>query len=423
MNILLIGSGGREHAIAYALKKNKSVNLVVSPGNPGIEQIAAVSNLDIKNHSEVVRFCRDNYIDLVVIGPEQPIADGLSDALRNEQINVFAPSKVAAKLETSKEYAKQFMKKYSIPTAEFRTFDKSQMQLAIDYVQNHSLPVVIKADGLAAGKGVVVATTTEEAIGAIKDMFSGSFGSAGERIVIEEFMEGEEASVFAITDGEDYVTLAPARDHKRALDGDHGKNTGGMGAYAPAPIVDNDVLKKVKTEIIDKTLQGMRLEGSPYIGCLYVGLMIKDGNPKVVEYNCRFGDPETQAVLTIFDGDFAGLLYSAACGRLDKSYIKNISSGYATCVVLASRGYPDKFETGFEIKGLDNLPEGVIAYHAGTKRNGDKIFTSGGRVLGITATGDTLAKSVENAYHAVSYVNFENMHYRRDIGCLVHNKV
>lgn len=422
MNILLIGSGGREHAIAHALKKNKNVNLVVSPGNPGIEEIANITNLDIKNHSAVVHYCKDNYIDLVVIGPEQPIAEGLSDALLAEHINVFAPSQKAARLETSKTFAKQFMKKYGIPTAEFRTFDKSQMQIAIDYVQAHSLPVVVKADGLAAGKGVVVAQTTEEAVNAVRDMFSGGFGSAGERLVIEEFMDGEEASVFAITDGEDYVTLAPARDHKRALDGDLGKNTGGMGSYAPAPNVDNEVLKKVKSEIIDKTLQGMQKEGYPYKGCLYVGLMIKDGNPKVVEYNCRFGDPETQAVLSIFDGDLAGLLYSAASGRLDKSYIKNISSGFATCVVLASGGYPDKFETGFEIKGLNALPEGVIAYHAGTKRLGDKIITSGGRVIGITATGETLASSIENAYFAVNKVHFENMHYRRDIGLSAINR-
>lgn len=415
MDILLIGSGGREHAIASALIKSKNVHLFALPGNPGIAKIAQIVPLNIKNHQDVSDFCAKNSIDLVVIGPEQPIADGLSDSLRSAGINVFAPSRSAAQLETSKLFAKQFMQKYGIPTARFCAFDKSQKQDALDYIRKGEFPVVIKADGLAAGKGVVVATTSDEAIQAIEEMFSGSFGSAGEKIVVEEFMQGEEASIFAITDGKNFVTLAPAQDHKRILDGDKGKNTGGMGAYCPAPIVTPEVLDKVNTQIIEPTLQGMIAEGLPYIGCLYVGLMINNGNPKVVEYNCRFGDPETQAVLSVFVGDFAELLLSAAKGNLNVSAIRNINQGFATCVVLASKGYPDKYETGFEITGLNNISDNVIVYHAGTKEIDGKIFTNGGRVLGVTSLGATLKESQENAYKAVSKIHFQNMYYRSDI--------
>jgi phosphoribosylamine--glycine ligase len=415
MKILLIGSGGREHTIATTLIKYQNVHLFALPGNPGISRIAQIVALNAKNHQEISNFCLDNSIDLVVIGPEQPIADGLSDVLRSDGINVFAPSRSAAQLETSKLFAKQFMEKYNIPTARFRAFDKSQKQAASDYILNSDLPVVIKADGLAAGKGVIVATTTGEALQAIEEMFGGSFGSAGEKIVVEEFMQGEEASIFAITDGSNFVTLAPAQDHKRILDGDKGKNTGGMGAYCPAPIVTPEVLEKVKSQIIEPTLKGMIEEGHPYVGCLYVGLMINEGNPKVVEYNCRFGDPETQAVLSVFDGDFAELLFSAAKGELNASAIREISRGYATCVVLASKGYPDKYETGFEITGLDEITDNVIVYHAGTKEIDGKIHTNGGRVLGVTALGASLKESQTNAYKAVDIIHFENKYFRRDI--------
>ncbi len=415
MKILLIGSGGREHAIASTLVRSKNVQLFALPGNPGISRTAQIVALDTKKYQEISNFCLENSIDLVVIGPEQPIADGLSDALRSNGINVFAPSRSAAQLETSKLFAKQFMEKYAIPTARFRAFDKSQKQAALDYIRESNLPIVIKADGLAAGKGVIVANSFEEALKALEEMFSGSFGSAGEKIVVEEFMQGEEASIFAITDGNNFVTLAPAQDHKRILDGDKGKNTGGMGAYCPAPIVTFEVLEKVKSLIIEPTLKGMIAEGHPYIGCLYVGLMIDEGNPKVVEFNCRFGDPETQAVLSVFDGDFAELLFSAAKGELNISAIREISRGYATCVVLASEGYPDKYETGFEITGLDEISDNVIVYHAGTKEINGKIYTNGGRVLGVTAFGATLKESQKNAYNAVNNIHFQNIYYRRDI--------
>lgn len=416
MNILLIGSGGREHALAVALKKSNNINLFAAPGNPGIAEQAEIVTLNIKNHNEVVEFCKVNSIDLVVVGPEQPLADGLSDELRSNSVNVFGPSKQAAMLESSKDYAKSFMVKYGIPTAAYQTFDKGSIDEAVAYIENHSLPIVLKADGLAAGKGVIIAQSHSEAIDALKSVFAGEFGSAGEKIVVEEFMQGQEASIFAVCDGNDYITLAPSQDHKRIFDNDEGKNTGGMGAYCPAKLVDDDLMQQVRTEIIGKALAGMKSEGSPYIGCLYVGLMIDNGIARVVEFNCRFGDPETQPVLTIFEGDFAGLLYSAAIGNIDKTKVVNIASKFATCVILASKGYPDAYEMGFEISGFDKLPNGVQAYHSGTKLVDGKILSSGGRVLGITAIGSDLKESIDKAYLSISLINFDNMYFRKDIG-------
>lgn len=416
MNILLVGSGGREHALAVALKKSNNINLFAAPGNPGIAEQAEIVSLNIKNHNEVVEFCKVNSIDLVVVGPEQPLADGLSDDLRSNSINVFGPSKQAAMLESSKDYAKSFMVKYGIPTAAYQTFDKGSIDEAVAYIENHSLPIVLKADGLAAGKGVIISQSHSEAIDALKSVFAGEFGSAGEKIVVEEFMQGQEASIFAVCDGNDYITLAPSQDHKRIFDNDEGKNTGGMGAYCPAKLVDDDLMQQVRTEIIDKALAGMKSEGSLYIGCLYVGLMIDNGIARVVEFNCRFGDPETQPVLTIFEGDFAGLLYSAAIGNIDKTKVVNIASKFATCVILASKGYPDAYETGFEISGLEKLPNGVQAYHSGTKLVDGKILSSGGRVLGITAIGSDLKESIDKAYLSISLINFDNMYFRKDIG-------
>ena len=416
MNILLIGSGGREHSLAICLAKSPKVKLFSSPGNPGIAQVSEIVSLDLNEHNQVVEFCQKNLIDLVVVGPEKPLSDGLADSLRNNSINVFGPSQLGALLESSKDYAKQFMKKYDIPTAAFRTFNKDELSLAKQYVKNHSMPVVIKADGLAAGKGVIIADHIDEALTALDTIFSGEFGEAGDRIVVEEFLLGEEASVFAVCDGKDYVLLAPSQDHKRIGDGDAGKNTGGMGAYAPTWLVNDSIMEKVRRKIIDKVLFGLQKEGIDYIGCLYVGLMIYNGEPNVVEFNCRFGDPETQPVLTIFEGDFAGLLYSAALGKIDKSKMIRASNGFATCVVLASDGYPDNYETNKKITGLNALPPGVVAYHAGTKSIDGELFTAGGRVLGITAVGNSLAESIFNAYSAISAVDFDNIYYRKDIG-------
>lgn len=417
-NILVIGSGGREHAIVRALYKSETTNEIFCvPGNPGISQLARCVNIDIKNFDEIVNFCKSNRIDLVVIGPEQPLADGLADVLRGMDIPVFGPSQYAAQLESSKSFAKNFMKKYNIPTAQSATFSKDEFELAIKYINEMSLPVVIKADGLAAGKGVVIANDKEEAIATVKFFLEGALGVASQQIVIEEFMCGEEASVFAICDGNDFITLSPAQDHKRIGDGDTGKNTGGMGAYSPVSIIDETTLEKVCRQIIKPTIDGMKSENHLFIGCLYVGLMIENGNPRVVEFNVRFGDPETQAVLSLFSGDFTKLLYSAACGNLDKTtYNQNIDKA-SCCVILASEGYPDKYGAGYEINGDAYIDtDEIIVYHSGTKIANDKLITAGGRVLGVTAVDSNIEKAIDKVYKYLEQITFENRYYRNDIG-------
>lgn len=416
MNILLIGSGGREHALAMALARSSNNSIFAAPGNPGIANVAEIVQLDIDDFDCVAEFCNQHSIDLVVVGPEKPLSDGLADFLRAMAINVFGPSQNAARLESSKDFAKNFMYKHSIPTARFKAFHKDELNLAIDYILTQALPIVIKADGLAAGKGVVIAYSHQDAIISLQSMFSGEFGVAGERIVIEEFMDGEEATIFAVCDGNDFITLASAQDHKRIFDGDKGKNTGGMGAYSPAPIVTDQILKKVKDEIIIPTLNGMLAEGTPYIGCLYVGLMIKGDDVRVVEFNCRFGDPETQPVLQVFKGDFARLLYSASIGSIDKSAVISTNDNTACCVVLVSEGYPDKYQSGFTIRGLNNIPQDTIVYHAGTKLEDNVVKSAGGRVLGVSSTGKDLKEAIFNAYSAVGRISFENMFFRKDIG-------
>jgi len=415
--VLLIGSGGREHALAISLAKSPDLSkMYSSPGNPGINKIAEKVSLKLNDHKSVVDFCKDKSVDLVVIGPEQPLADGLADSLKSEGINAFGPSKAAAQLESSKGFAKEFMLRYNIPTAVFQSFISGDEHNALNYADSIGYPVVIKADGLAAGKGVVIALNHEEAEIAINNMMGGLFDSAGKRLVIEEFMQGEEASIFAITDGKDFITLAPAQDHKRIYDGDLGPNTGGMGAYAPAPVVTEDVMTKVKESIIIPVLREMACEGNPFIGCLYVGVMIKDGVPRVVEFNCRFGDPETQALMPLIDGDVLKLFYSASIGKLDKSSIKSSVSGHACCVVLASKGYPGDYEKNFPISGIENAEaHGAFVYHAGTDETDGAIMSSGGRVLGVTATADNLKDAVSKAYESVNLVHFENVFFRKDI--------
>jgi phosphoribosylamine--glycine ligase len=419
MKILLIGSGGREHALAYALKKSDTpVELLCTQGNPGILQLAKKADVDIDNSSELVTFCREEKIDLVVVGPEQPLANGIADILRENSIHVFGPSKKAAMLESSKAFAKEFMNKYGIPTAEHKKFDKGKINKCKEYIEGlQSFPVVIKADGLAAGKGVIIAETKEEAINSVEDMFSGKFGKAGDTLVIEEFMKGQEASILAVTDGKDFITLASSQDHKRIFDDDKGPNTGGMGAYSPAPVVTNEVLDKVHREIVIPAIEGMHQEGTPFIGCLYAGLMINNGTPKVVEFNVRFGDPETQAVLMNFDGDFARLLYSASDGKLDKSAVRNVCVSHTCCVIMASKGYPDSYPKGQLITGIEEAEiNGSVVFHAGTKYDNGKLTASGGRVLGVTGKGNTLQEAIDNAYYSVSKINFENCFYRKDIG-------
>lgn len=418
MNVLVIGSGGREHALAWKISQSKSLDkLFISPGNPGTAMLG--TNVEIENGPEnYLQFCRANKIDLVVIGPEQPLVEGLADFLRVNDIKVFGPDKKAAEIEGHKSFAKYLMKKYGIPTASYREFEFTENENALSYLNNSKYPVVIKADGLAAGKGVIVCKNSDEAIAALEDIFVNKiFGEAGNKIIIEEFLEGEEASILAITDGDDFVLLPSSQDHKRIGDNDTGKNTGGMGAYSPAPIVTESVLSEVEETIIKPALAGMKKEGRKFSGCLYAGLMITSEGPKVVEFNCRFGDPETQAVLPLVRGDFLKLLYSSAAGEIDKNDV-DYSGGTAICVVAVSSGYPDKYPKGFEIKGLGNFPSQIIIFHAGTKEKEGKVITSGGRVIGVTAFLDEndLQKARILAYGALQRIEFEGMYYRRDIG-------
>lgn len=416
INTLLIGSGGREHALARAILNSESAGeLYAIPGNPGILKHFKIADADLGNHQSMVNFCVKNNILLVVIGPEQPLAEGLADMLIMSGISVFGPVSAAAKLESSKDYAKEFMMKYSIPTASYRSFKKSEYDEAHQYIDMHALPIVLKADGLAAGKGVIIAENHYDAHMTLNDMFSGIFGNAGSCVVIEEFMHGEEASVFAITDGSDYVLLPASQDHKRQYDNDKGKNTGGMGAFAPATNVTSALKEKIESKIVRPTIEGMKKEGVPFVGCLYCGLMIYNDEPKVVEFNVRFGDPETQAILELIEGDFVKLFYSAANGNIEKDSIRILKDKYSVCVVLASEGYPDEYKTGFEISGVDSVEDFASVYHAGTKDIEGKIVTNGGRVLSVVATGDSLKDAIKNSYKAVDMIYFENKFYRKDI--------
>ena len=414
--ILLIGSGGREHALAKAIVGSESCEkLWVAPGNPGIAREAECVSLNVADHVAVEKFCMRNDVTLVVIGPEQPLAEGLADALRAENLDVFGPSRLAAQLETSKGFSKDFMQRHHVPTAPYRRFDATQHPEARAYVEGHDLPVVVKYDGLAAGKGVVVATTREHALEAIDMMYDGAFGTDG--VVVEGFLAGDEASVFAICDGRDFVVLAPAQDHKRVGDGDTGKNTGGMGAYAPAPIVTREILETVCTKIIRPVVDGMAAEGMPFVGCLFCGLMIDGTNVNVVEFNVRFGDPETQAVMSVLDADVAALFASAARGAIDAATVRSTHVGFACNVVLASKGYPDAFAKGLPIAGIEDAESDpyVTVYHAGTRMVDDTLVTNGGRVLGVTALGETLKQAVARSYAACERITFDTKYHRSDI--------
>lgn len=419
MKVAIIGSGGREHSLALKISESKSLDkLFVIPGNPGTKLIAENVLLKSDDHAGIINFCKVNEIDLIVIGPEKPLTDGLSDELIENGFKVFGPTRKAAKIEGEKSFAKKLMNDYNIPTASFKVFSKDDYDDAINYLSQASYPIVIKADGIASGKGVVIPETFDDAKEAIKECFVNcSFGIAGDKVVVEEFMTGQEASIFAITDGEDFVLLPAAQDHKRIHDGDSGKNTGGMGAYAPTPFVSSEHIEIVSKKIIEPTLKAMKENNAKFVGCLYCGLMLTPQGPKVVEYNCRFGDPETQVVLPLIDGDFLKLLYSAANGKIDKDSI-SITDNTSVCVVLASKGYPGRVEKGKEILGLNELAEKEITViHAGTKEKDGKIITDGGRVLGIVATikSNDLKKCKQIAYDAIPKIEFDGMQYRKDI--------
>lgn len=418
MQVLLIGSGGREHALALKINQSKRLTkLYCAPGNPGTESIATNLSLKVSDKKSVVDFCKNNIIDLVVIGPEQPLVDGLADILISAGFKVFGPSANAAQIESSKTFAKRIMRQADIPTATYIEFNNNQMSDALNYLNQISYPTVIKANGLAAGKGVFICKNLLEAKNAIAEIFENNiFGESGSKLIIEEFLEGEEASIFAITDGEIFVCLPAAQDHKRIGDGDTGKNTGGMGAYAPAPVINPVLQKQIEEIIIKPTINQLRESENKFIGCLYAGLIITKDGPKVIEFNCRFGDPETQVVLPLLEGDFLQLLYSAAKGNLDVNSVK-YSGGSSVCIVAASSGYPDEYKKGFEITGLNSSDENVIIYHAGTKKSNNTILTNGGRVLGVTSVINNydLKSAKEIAYKAIDKIHFNGITFRKDI--------
>lgn len=417
MNVLVVGSGGREHAIVWKLKQSPNVSRIFcAPGNAGIAQLAECIPLLADDIYGLAQFAATNAVALTVVGSESPLVKGIVDLFEERGLTIFGPSKAAAQVEGSKMFLKRFLQRHAIPTAAYATFNRSELALAQEYVRTHPAPHVIKTDGLAAGKGVALCMSTDEALTALKEYFQDNvFGDAGSNIVIEEFMEGEEASVFAMCDGTDYVLLSPAQDHKRIGDNDTGKNTGGMGAYAPAPVVTSEILTRVEREIIRPTLAGMIADGHPYKGCLYVGLMMTAAGPKVVEYNCRLGDPETQVVLPLIDSDAFGLFDACARGTLS-SYTLRLKDSSAVCVVIASAGYPDAYASGKTVSGLEVASTDAVLFHAGTKRAGEGFVTAGGRVFGVTALGNGLRDTIDRAYIAVQKVRFNGAYFRTDIG-------
>ena len=416
MNILILGGGGREHALAWAIRQNpKCDRLIVAPGNAGIAQIAECADLDILSRSAVLEFAQENAVDFVVVGPEAPLAAGVADALRDAGFAVFGPSEAAARLEASKSFTKEICDACGAPTAGWARFDAAEPALA--YVREQGAPIVVKADGLAAGKGVIVAMELAEAEDAITRIFGGAFGAAGAEVVIEEFMPGEEASFFVLSDGKTCLALGTAQDHKRVGEGDTGPNTGGMGAYSPAPVMTEAVQAQVMDEIIRPTIAEMARRGTPFQGVLFAGLMIENGRARLVEYNVRFGDPECQALMIRLGAQAFDLIHACAEGRLDEVSV-NWADDHAMTVVLAAKGYPGAYEKGSRIKGLDDLPDDGFQtlFHAGTSEKDGEIIATGGRVLAATGRGASLAEARDRAYALADAVDWDGGFYRRDIG-------
>lgn len=411
MNVMVVGGGGREHAIIKKLKENQSIETIYAlPGNGGIAADAVCVDIGAKEIEKIAEFAVQKQIDLAVVAPDDPLVMGAVDLLRARGIKTFGPDKKAAIIEGSKAFSKDLMKKYKIPTASYETF--SDPAAAIAYLETAEAPIVIKADGLALGKGVVIAETIEEARDAVHSMMEDKvFGESGSRVVIEEFLTGPEVSVLAFTDGKTMVPMVSSMDHKRALDGDRGLNTGGMGTVAPNPYYTPEIAARCMQEIFLPTMEAMNREGRTFSGCLYFGLMLTEKGPKVIEYNCRFGDPETQVVLPLLESDLLDIMLKIYDEKLSEADVRFAESS-SCCVVMASEGYPKKYETGFEI----TMPQDKNIYVAGAKLTDGKLLTSGGRVLGVTETAPTLAKAVEKAYQTVAAVHFENAYYRNDIG-------
>ncbi len=420
MKVLVIGSGGREHAIVWKLEESPKVSkLYCAPGNAGICEIAECVDIKPDDVQGLLKFVKESDIDFTVVGPEVSLEAGIVDEFNKQGLKIFGPQKSAARLEHSKIFAKDFMKRYNIPSAEYKSFSSDQCKEVYEYLKNSKYPLVIKADGLAAGKGVVICSNEKEASKTVKDIFeTGVFGTAGSNIVIEEFLEGDEVSIFAICDGENYIVLPASQDHKKIGEGETGKNTGGMGSFAPADkIATPALIEKVKQRIIEPVLRNMKSEGNEFRGCLYCGLMVdRSGDPYVIEFNTRFGDPETQAVLPLVSSDLLDMFIASAEGRIG-NYKLELDGGYYCSVVLASKGYPDKYETGKEIKGLDKITKDCIVFHAGTKLDRSNVVSSGGRVLNVTGRSNTsLKEAINTAYKNAEIINFENKYYRKDIG-------
>jgi phosphoribosylamine--glycine ligase len=416
MKILVIGSGGREHALVWKISQSPLVDKIYcAPGNPGISDLA--ENVPIKAFqlNDLLNFALHNHIDLTVVGPEDPLVEGIVDRFTNKSVKIFGPDSKAAQLEGSKAFAKSLMRKHKIPTAEYEIFDSYSK--ARNFIENmKEFPTVLKADGLAAGKGVLICQSREEAFNGISMLMENKvFGTAGDQIVIEEFLDGEEVSIFVLSDGTNYHLLSSSQDHKKVFDGDTGKNTGGMGAYAPAPVVDRNYMKKIETSIIQPSLEAMTKENSPYKGLLYFGLILTTQGPKVLEYNCRFGDPESEVVLPLLKSDLVPLLLATIDGSLNE-YDIEIESGFAFDVVLASGGYPDAYKKGKVIYGLNNLDKEILVFHAGTAKKNGSIITNGGRVLNIVGLSDSFQKARDLVYSNVEKISFDRMHYRKDIG-------
>ena len=416
MNILILGGGGREHSLTWAIKQNpKCDRLIVAPGNAGIAKIAECADINIVDGGAVATFAEENAIDFVIIGPEAPLAAGVADRLRSAGFLVFGPGQAAAQLEASKAFTKALCDAANAPTAAYAHFADADAARA--YIRKKGAPIVVKADGLAAGKGVVVAMTEAEAIAAIDTMFDGSFGAAGAEVVIEEFMEGEEASFFVLCDGETILPIGTAQDHKRAYDGDAGPNTGGMGAYSPAPVMSGEITQMALEQIIRPSMDEMRKRGMPFQGVLFCGLMIENGQPRLVEYNVRFGDPECQCLMMRLGGQILDLLQACAEQRLAEVQV-NWADDHALTIVMAAKGYPGSYKTGTVIGGLDTLPEDSfhMVFHAGTVETDGQITASGGRVLNITARGKSLADAHEQAYVMAQGIDWDDGFYRSDIG-------
>ena len=417
MKVLVIGSGGREHALVWKLSQSPRVDKIFcTPGNAGISEIAECLDIKTDDIGALVNFVKYEMIDLTVVGPEAPLTAGIVDAFVKEDRRIFGPDKLGAQLEGSKVFAKEFMLKYGIPTAEYKTF--TSYLHAKEYIQLKGAPIVIKADGLAAGKGVFVAASVEESIDALKLIIKErAFGSAGDKVIVEQCLKGEEASFMVLTDGKTFIPLATSQDHKTVFDNDKGPNTGGMGAYSPAPIITKSLEADIMKNIIKPVIKGLTKERINYRGIIYAGLMICDGKPYVLEFNCRFGDPEAQPVLMRLDSDLFDALKATSEGKL-KDIKLSWKNDASVCVVLTSKGYPGSYEKGKVIKGLDSLKnrDDLMVFHAGTSVDDKKFVTSGGRVLGVTALGKDIRSAKENAYQAVKKIHFDGMHYRKDIG-------